>query len=184
MGHQRGYRAAVAGKHRGNSSNQSLRFHVVVRRLLIAAAVLMSGCAFSSAGHAQSGPFAGLAGSWHGGGTVSLDDGSTERIRCRANYAVRGPSMQMSLTCASEAYRFNLQADVVDEGGAVSGNWSESSRNVSGTLQGRGGNGSFQVIASAGGFNANISLSTHGGRQSIVMRADSQFRGASISLSH
>jgi hypothetical protein len=183
MGHQRAYRAAVAGKHRGTSNHQNLGFHVVVRRLLIAAAVLIPGCVFSSAGHAQAGPFAGLAGNWHGGGTVSLDDGSTERIRCRANYAVRGPSMQMSLTCASEAYRFNLQADVVDEGGAVSGNWSESSRNVSGTLQGRGGNGSFQVMASAGGFNANISLSTHGSRQSIVMRADSQFRGASISLS-
>lgn len=183
MGHQRGYRAAVAGKHPGNSNDQNLRFHVVVRRLLIAAAVLMSGCVFSSAGHAQSGPFAGLAGSWHGGGTVSLDDGSTERIRCRANYGVGGRSMEMSLTCASDAYRFNLQANVVAEGGAISGNWSESSRNVSGTLEGRGGNGNFQVLASSGGFNANISLSTHGNRQSIVMRADSQFRGASISLS-
>jgi len=91
--------------------------------------------------------------------------------------------MEMSLTCASDAYRFNLQASVVAEGGTISGNWSESSRNVSGTLEGRGGNGSFQVLASAGGFNANISLSTHGNRQSITMRADSQFRGASISLS-
>ena len=79
--------------------------------------------------------------------------------------------------------RFNLQGDVVSEGGAISGNWSESSRGVSGTLQGRGGNGNFQVIASSAGFNANISLATHGNRQTIVMRTDSTFRGASISLS-
>jgi hypothetical protein len=182
MGHRRAYRAAVAGKHRVNSDKQALRL-TAKRRLLIAAAVWFSACVSGSAVHAQSGPFAGLAGGWHGGGTVSLDDGSTERIRCRANYAVAGASMDMTLTCASDAYRFNLQASVVSERGTISGNWSESSRNVSGTLQGRGGNGSFQVIAGTAGFNANISLSTHGNRQSIVMRADSQFRGASISLS-
>ncbi|HEY2417084.1 MAG TPA: hypothetical protein VGH84_04135, partial [Steroidobacteraceae bacterium] len=72
---------------------------------------------------------------------------------------------------------------VVDQGGAVSGNWTETSRNISGNLQGRGGGGSFEVIASTGGFNANISLRTTGNRQSINMRADSQFRAAAISLS-
>jgi hypothetical protein len=181
MGHQRAYRAAVAGKHRDNNA-ETFGIRVDVRRLLIAAAVLFASVS-GSASYAQSGPFAGLGGNWHGGGTVSLDDGSTERIRCRASYAVRGTSMDMTLTCASDAYRFNLQGEVVSEGSAISGSWSESSRGVSGTLQGRGGNGSFQVIASGAGFNASISLSTRGNRQSIVMRADSQFRGASISLS-
>jgi hypothetical protein len=153
------------------------------RRLLTAAAVLFAASLSSSASHAQSGPFAGMAGSWHGGGTVSLDDGSSERIRCRATYAVSGPSMEMTLTCASDAYKFNLQSHVVSESGAISGSWSESSRAINGTLQGRGGGGSFQVLASSGGFNANISLTTRGNRQSVVMRADSQFRGASITLS-
>jgi len=182
MEHQAAYRAAVAGKHRGNNFTEDFGLHTV-RRLLIAAAVLFVASVCGSAGYAQSGPFAGLAGGWHGGGTVSLDDGSSERIRCRATYAVAGASMEMSLTCASDSYRFNLQGNVVSQGGAISGTWSESSRNVSGTLQGRGGNGNFQVLASAGGFNAEISLSTRGSKQSIVMRADSQFRGASIALS-
>src|SRR5215467_8533931 len=145
MGHQRGYLAAVAGKHRG--SNETIEGLTVVRRLLIAAAVLFAATVSASPGHAQSGPFAGLAGSWHGNGTVTLDDGSTERIRCRATYAVSGPSMDLTLTCASDAYKFNLQGSVVSEGGAITGTWSESSRGVSGTLQGRGGGGSFQVVA-------------------------------------
>jgi hypothetical protein len=132
---------------------------------------------------AQSSPFASMAGSWHGGGIVTLEDGSTERIRCRATYAVAGPRMDMSLTCASDAYRFNLAGNVVSEGGAISGSWSESSRNITGSLQGRGGNGSFQVLASTAGFNANLSLATRGNRQSISIRADSQFQGATISLS-
>ena len=80
-----------------------------------------------------------MAGNWAGGGTVTLDDGSRERLRCRASYAVAGAQMTMTLTCASDAYKFQLGANVVDQGGAVSGSWTETSRNISGTLQGRGG---------------------------------------------
>nr|WP_225646788.1 hypothetical protein [Bradyrhizobium australafricanum] len=137
----------------------------------------------STTGHAQSGPFTGMAGTWSGAGSVTLDDGSSERIRCRATYHVGGPRMTMSLTCASDAYKFNLAADVQAEGSVVSGNWSESSRNVSGSLQGRGGGGNFQVVASAPGFNADISMRTSGNKQAVTIRADSQFRGASITLS-
>ena len=124
-----------------------------------------------------------MAGNWSGGGTVSLDDGSTERIRCRAKYAPIGPTMEMTLTCASDAYKFNLSASVQSAGSTITGTWSEASRNISGSLQGRGGGGSFDVVASAAGFNANISLRTSGNKQSVSMRADSQFRGANISLS-
>jgi len=49
---------------------------------------VVRGICSGSASYAQSGPFAGMAGNWSGGGTVTLDDGSTERIRCRASYAV------------------------------------------------------------------------------------------------
>jgi hypothetical protein len=138
-----------------------------------------------SASNAQSGPFAGLAGVWSGGGTVTLDDGSSERIRCRATYAVGngGNGLNQSLTCASDSYRFNLASNVVADGGSLSGTWSESSRGVTGNLEGRAANGTFQVIASAPGFNANITLTTRGNKQSVVIRAESQFRGASISLS-
>jgi hypothetical protein len=138
-----------------------------------------------SASYAQSGPFAGMAGVWSGGGTLTLDDGSTERIRCRATYAVGngGNGLNQSLTCASDSYRFNLASNVVASGGSLSGTWSESSRGITGSLDGRGSNGNFQVIASAPGFTANITLTTRGNRQSVVIRAESQFRGASISLS-
>jgi len=184
MGHQREYPAAVAGKRRGNSISPTNNVRFIVRRLLIAAAILFAGLTSSSHSYAQgAGPFGSLAGVWHGGGSVTLDDGSSERIRCRATYAPYGFSMEMTLTCASDAYKFNLSGHVVAEGNAITGSWTESSRNIGGTLQGRGANGSFEVVASAAGFNANISLRTAGSRQSIAMRADSQFRGASIALS-
>ncbi|HEY2248342.1 MAG TPA: hypothetical protein VGH70_12920 [Bradyrhizobium sp.] len=183
MGHQVAYLAAVDGKHRGNKTKFNLTSLTDIRRLLIAAAVLFAPFSTSPV-HAQAGgPFAGMAGNWAGGGTVTLDDGSRERLRCRASYGVAGAQMTMTLTCASDAYRFQLNANVVDQGGAVAGSWSETSRNISGTLQGRGGGGNFDVVASTAGFNANISLRTTGNRQSISMRADSQFRAAAISLS-
>ena len=183
MGHQQAYLAAVDGKHRGNKSNTSPGAFAIFRRLLPAAAILFTASFAPSTGKAQSGPFAGLAGNWAGGGSVTLEDGSKERLRCRASYAVAGPNMTMTLTCASDSYKFVLSANVVDQGGAGSGTWSESTRNISGTLQGRGGGGSFDVIATTAGFNGNISLRTAGTKQSIGIRADSQFRAAAISLS-
>jgi len=138
---------------------------------------------YSPASHAQSGPFAGMAGVWSGAGTVTLDDGSTERIRCRATYAVGsgGNGLNQSLTCASD-YRFNLSSNVVAGAGSLSGTWSESSRGVNGSLEGRGGNGNFQVTASSPGFTAHLSIRTAGNKQSVVIRSESQFRGASITL--
>jgi hypothetical protein len=183
MAHQVAYPAAAAGKRRGNKAAAS---NVVTasRRLLVAAAVLFGAGLFAPPAQAQSGPFAGLEGRWSGGGTVTLDNGSTERIRCRAAYGVSGPELGLTLTCASDSYKFNLEGRAVAEpGGEISGTWSESSRNVTGNLQGRGRNGNFELVASGPGFNSSISLTTRGNRQSIVMRADSQFRGATISMS-
>jgi hypothetical protein len=184
MGHQLAYPVAVDGKPPVNKASLTSELFVHTRRLTFAAVAFFVTSLAAPTSYAQSsGPYAGMAGNWAGGGTVTLDDGSSERIRCRATYHVSGPNMSMSLTCASDAYKFNLAANVVDEGGAVSGSWSEASRNVSGVLQGRGGGGNFQVVASTAGFNANISLRTAGNKQTVTMRADSQFRGADISLS-
>jgi hypothetical protein len=94
-----------------------------------------------------------------------------------------GNGLNQRLLCASDSYKFDLSSNVIAEGGSLSGTWGESSRGVSGTLQGRGSSGNFQVVASAAGFNANISLTTRGNRQSVVIKAESQFRGASIALS-
>jgi hypothetical protein len=185
MGRLAGFLAAVDGKRHVNKSGSVPRPLGTVQRLTAAAATLVAALAFTSTSYAQSGPFAGMAGVWSGGGTVTLDDGSTERIRCRATYAVGGggTGLNQSLTCASDSYRFNLSSNVISNGGALSGTWSESSRGVNGNLEGHGSNGNFQVVASAPGFTANITLTTRGNRQSVVIRAESQFRGASISLS-
>jgi hypothetical protein len=125
-----------------------------------------------------------MAGVWSGGGTVTLDDGSTERIRCRETSAVGagGAGLNLGLTCASDSYKFDLSGNVVSDRGVLSGTWSESSRGITGTLQGRGASGNFEVVANAAGFTASLSVATRGNRQSVSIRAESGFRGASIAL--
>jgi hypothetical protein len=184
MGHLRAYRVAVDGKRRVNKAAPIAEIPSVIRRLILAVITLFVVSASGSASYAQLGPFAGMAGNWSGGGTVTLEDGSTERIRCRASYAVGagGNALNLSLICASDSYKFDLRANVIADRGVLSGTWSESSRGVNGNLEGRGANGNFQVVASAPGFDANITLTTRGNRQSVVIRAESQFRGATISL--
>jgi hypothetical protein len=186
-GHRAASPAAADGKHRVNKAGQKTGQATgiaAVRRLIFAVVTLLVAAVSGSASYAQSGPFAGMAGNWSGGGTVSLDDGSTERIRCRAAYAVGagGNGLNLTLTCASDSYKFDLKGNVISDRGALSGTWSESSRGVNGMLEGRGGNGNFQVVATAAGFNANLTLTTRGNRQSVVIRAENGFRGATITL--
>ena len=189
MGHPQVYHAAVAGKRRDNKPNRTAEIFEIARRLTFAAVAFFLTTFLAtlscSTAYAQSGPFAGMAGNWTGGGTITLDDGSTERIRCRASYAVGagGNGLNQTLTCASDSYKFNLASNVIAQGGALSGTWSESIRNVTGNLEGRGGGGSFQVMASGPGFTANIALTTRGNRQSVVIRSEGTFRVTSISLS-
>ena len=138
-----------------------------------------------SAACAGAGPFEGLAGVWTGRGTIQLEDGSSENIRCKATYAVRGDAqgLNQTLLCASDSYRFELKSNVIAQNGVLSGTWHETSRNVGGTLEGRAGNGQFNVDVSAPSFTARLKLTTHGNRQNVVIRSEGQFRGANISLS-
>src|ERR1700675_3486002 len=108
-------------------------FGQAIKAASVGAALMLS----VSAGYAQSGPFAGFAGAWSGNGTVALSDGTTERIRCKADYKVNdsGLGLKQSLRCASDSYKFELTSDVRSQGDRVSGSWSEASRNVFGNLQ-------------------------------------------------
>ena len=147
----------------------------------VSAALLLS----VSAGHAQSsGPFAGFDGSWAGSGTVSLSNGTTERIRCRADYkvAATGMSLKQSLHCASDSYKFDLSSDVTSQGDRISGNWSEASRNIFGNLQGTAGGGQIDVFVEASCFAANLNLRTNGSKQVVQIDSKGEIRGVTITM--
>lgn len=155
------------------------------RRLFAACAVGAVMTLSVPAAHAAGGPFEGMAGVWAGRGTIELDGGSTENIRCRATYAVSGDGqgLNQTLLCASDSYKFELKSNVLAKDGVLSGTWRETSRNVGGSLEGRAAKGQFNVDVSAPTFNAKLRLTTRGNRQNVVISSDGQFKGAKISLS-
>jgi hypothetical protein len=134
---------------------------------------------------AQSAPFAGLAGVWSGTGSIALADGSRERIRCRATYAVgdNGNGLQQTLRCASDSYKFDLSSNVRNANGRIDGTWAEATRGVTGNLQGRARDGLFQVMVSAASFTADLTLTTRGNRQTVNIRSQgTEFSGVTITL--
>jgi len=156
-------------------------FGQAIKAASVGAALLLS----VSAGQAQSsGPFAGFDGAWSGTGTVSLSDGSTERIRCKADYKVNGTGMglKQALRCASDSYKFDLTSDVTSNGDRISGNWSEASRNIFGNLQGTAGGGQIEVFVEANGFAANLTLRTNGNKQTVQISSKGEIRGVNITM--
>jgi hypothetical protein len=125
---------------------------------------------------AAASPFAALAGTWSGGGVLRSSDGTQERLRCRAGYDVGGSELHLNLRCASASTNFDLTSEVQYRGGAISGSWSEASRNASGTLSGHANGGQIEAFATGQNFSAELSLSTRGNRQVVSLRP----RGTSI----
>lgn len=136
--------------------------------------LLASLCVPGSAQAAVASPFAAMAGSWSGGGVLSTTDGGQERLRCRASYDVagNGAELRLNLKCASESYNFDLSSEVQYRGGAISGSWSEASRNASGTLSGRAAGDRIEAAARGDNFSANLSLTTRGGRQTVSIHPE------------
>jgi hypothetical protein len=155
-------------------------FGRAIRAAGVGAALLLS----VSAGHAQSSPFAGFSGTWSGNGKVSLSDGSSERLRCRATYTVDGSgrALRQTLRCASDSYKFDLSSNVTSDGNNISGSWSEASRNIVGNLRGTAGGGQINVSVEAVGFSAHLTLRTNGNKQTVQISSPGDIRDVSITM--
>ena len=122
---------------------------------------------------AEEGPFVGLSGSWAGDGTVTMANGTSERIRCRASYSVppMGQSLNQGLQCASDSYRFDVKSNVfVEAGGALRGTWSEATNQVAGNVSGQVSPGQINTSVTSPVFSARLSVTTKGGRQSVSIQ--------------
>jgi hypothetical protein len=127
----------------------STAFAAALRAAILGAALL-----HAAPSHAQQGSFAGLSGAWSGGGFLKSASGQRERLRC-----------------ASDSYRFDVNANIVSEGGTLSGSWTETSRNASGSVSGRVSGGQIQAKIDGAGFSASLVVSTRGARQSVTIEA-------------
>ena len=122
---------------------------------------------------AAEGPLAHFAGSWSGGGKITVQNGSSERIRCRSSNGsnASGHALIMNLRCASDSYNFELASDINSDAGNISGSWNETTRGVVGSLSGRATASNIQATANAMGFNASLAIHSSGNSLSVLIRS-------------
>jgi hypothetical protein len=120
-------------------------------------------------------PFEGMAGSWSGTGTVTFGTGQKERLRCRVNYDVanNGNRVEQELRCASDSYKFEMNADINYNGGYITGRWNEFTRRQTGTISGRATAGLIEALAETSGFSAFFTMATRGNQQSVKIKSES-----------
>jgi hypothetical protein len=139
----------------------------------------------ADAPQAADNPFAHFTGSWSGSGTITVQGGARERIRCRGKYTAneQGDTLTLGLRCASDSYKFELQSDITYDGGNITGTWNEASRQVYGSLSGRSTASHIQATAQSVGFTATLSLTTRGNQQSVSIKSPgSEISEVAISL--
>lgn len=145
------------------------------RRILLFVLPLIVASPLASAEALASGPFSGLSGYWKGEGSITLTNGVSEKIRCRATYAVNdsGTALNQSLRCASDSYRLEISGNLLYNGGSLSGTWGEATRHASGNISGRASNNEIQARVDGAGFSAGLQVRFRGDRQSVSIRPTS-----------
>ena len=125
------------------------------------------------------GQFQKFTGEWRGGGEIVESNGHRESIRCRAEYvdSKEGSALNQAIACASESFKLDIKSYVEASGDSIQGYWSEATRDVSGHLTGRIGDGRFDGEISAAAFTASISLTSNGRSQAVSIKP----RGGDIS---
>ena len=133
---------------------------------------------------AADGPFTSMAGTWSGTGSIAVNN-NRERLRCRGNYNVsnNGSTVDLTIVCASDSYKFNLQGGVNQNAGNITGTWSESAHGAAGEIAGTVKGGVIAARATGPYFSAHLSLRTSGNSQSISLNSPgSQISSVTISL--
>ena len=120
-------------------------------------------------GVAQAGPFDTFAGSWSGTGTIAMNDGHNERIRCKAVYEVTpsGIILHQNLRCASDSYKFEVRSSIQAEGSNLTGTWTEVTRQATGAVSGSISGGQISTHVEGTGFSASLNVTTRGNQQTV-----------------
>jgi len=118
--------------------------------------------------------FAQMEGSWRGEGSLTLSDGASERIRCRADYLVEqnGHKLQQDMRCASDSYTMNVLSDLTykPDAGIVTGSWEETSNGFKGLVTGPAKDGHMKAWVVGKNFRAELAVVTWGNNQTVTIR--------------
>lgn len=149
------------------------KFIVVSQAARLAAVATIAAISLTAVAKAG-GPFEDLAGVWSGGGTISMNDGHNERIRCKAVYEVTpsGIILHQNLRCASDSYKFEVRSSLQAEGVQLTGTWTEVTRQATGSVSGSIRGDDITTSVQGTGFSANLNVTTHGNAQAVSINPE------------
>jgi len=139
---------------------------------------------FSAPGVAAS-PFSGMGGAWTGAGRVTMKDGTSEPIKCKATYTVgnSGTELQQVLRCASDSYKFNVRSNIEADGDALAGQWTETTYNLVGSFTGKAKGSKIEGKVRGSGLQVGVALLTQGSSQRVrILSQGTEMREVNLNL--
>jgi hypothetical protein len=130
-------------------------------------------------------PFAGLSGSWAGAGRITMSDGTSEPIKCKATYTVENSdtTLQQILRCASDSYRFNVKSNIDSDGDELSGEWTETTYNLGGSFSGTIAGKKIEGKVRGSGLLVGVALLTNGSVQRVrILSQGTEMREVNLKL--
>lgn len=116
-----------------------------------------------------------LAGTWHGGGTMSFESGTTESITCNGYYK-GGSKLSVVIRCKGTSSNFELRSKLETAGDKVSGTWEERTYNATGGLSGTASAGKLDVQFS-GSLTGSLAMSFSRLSQSVSVTVGTKGAG-------
>ena len=156
----------------------------IMSAVLGTAAAVASLCAFSG-GLGAASLFIALEGAWQGSGQVKMENGSTEKIKCKGYYNAKsgGAGLGVAIDCANASVRINMRANLLDAGGKISGTWEEREFNQTGEITGKATDDKLSLTF-AGGISGTMSISTSGTSQTVLISTGGPgFTGVNLQFS-
>ena len=165
------------------SSSRQTSCQYGLRRGLPAAYVFGAAFILMAPATASAGVLDTLDGSWAGGGNVTFDGGSKEKLRCNGYYKSGGDALSMAIKCASASgAKIELRGTMKNSGGKVSGDWEERTYNAGGAIAGSASSGNLKV-GITGTITGTMSLSFSQSSQSVaISTTGSTLRTVNISF--
>ena len=126
-----------------------------------------------------------LAGRWVGEGRLGVKDNPPESVKCRATYFVESgnASLKQNIRCATAGGAIEVKSEIENNAGSLTGAWSETIHNLSGTLAGEIKPNGFHINVKGDGLDANMDIVVQSNKQIVEIQFfDSTLIGLTLIL--
>lgn len=121
---------------------------------------------------AAAAPMDAVIGRWTGEGRLGFKEGKFENVKCRVTYlrTDQPGGLKQNIRCASASGNIEVLSQLQQQGTAISGQWTETVRNMNGELSGQLTPTGFRVEIKGADLSANMDIMVRGTRQLVEIQ--------------